>query len=85
MLDEMTPEEFTEWWAYWSLEPFGPDEEWTQTAMICATTYNASGYAKKAAAVEDFMPEYKFGEEQAKQVTDSDTQQQLLERMFGAK
>lgn len=87
MLDEMTPEELTEWLAYWSLEPFGPIEEWTRSAMVCATTYNASGNAKRPAKVEDFMPEYKWQEDDDSKAAarDADAQQAMLASRFGAK
>ncbi len=38
MLDELTPEQFNEWWAMYLIEPWGDD--WKQTGAICETAYN---------------------------------------------
>lgn len=43
MLDRITPEQFVEWIAFYSLEPFG--DEWRQAALIAAEAANAGKIA----------------------------------------
>lgn len=43
MLDEITPEEFDEWWAYYTLEPWG--DEWRQACLVAAEAANAGKIA----------------------------------------
>lgn len=54
---EIDSAEFTEWQAYWQLEPFG--SSWTQTAQLCLAVA-ISGWAKKQGdapwELDDWMP-----------------------------
>ena len=38
MLESMTPEQMSEWIAYYQIEPFG--DEWLQAGTISSTVYN---------------------------------------------
>lgn len=66
MLDQITPEQFNEWLAYYRVEPFG--DEWLAAATIAASSHNAGlmvaaahgakiddEHFKKA---EDFLPTF---------------------------
>lgn len=39
MLDELTPEEFDEWYAYYLVAPWG--DEWAQAGTVAAEVFNS--------------------------------------------
>ncbi len=47
--------EFSEWKAYYAIEPFGQERDNWNTAMIAATVANYSGKLKVAKNIDDFM------------------------------
>lgn len=49
MLDELTPEQFNEWWAMYLAEPWGDD--WRQTGEIAAEMHNAGRLIAVAASM----------------------------------
>lgn len=53
----MSAKTFTEWQAYYSLEPFGPYAEFWRAAMIASMIANVNrAKRQKAFTPEDFMP-----------------------------
>ena len=52
----LTAEEFIEWEAYASIEPWGTDADNVRTAALQATVANFSGNSKRAWKVTDFLP-----------------------------
>lgn len=58
MLAEMTASEFSEWAAFFSLEPWGFYEENRRTGVIASTIVNMSGNrARRPVAPSAFMPQ----------------------------
>lgn len=47
MLDELTPEQFDEWYASWLMEPWG--DEWQQAGTIAAAAHNGPLLARASA------------------------------------
>lgn len=55
-IDQMPSSEFTEWMAFYEIEPFGPSRDNVHSAMICSLLYNANrGKRQEALTVTDFM------------------------------
>lgn len=56
LLDGMTAAEFTDWQAFYRVEPFG--DEWRQTGEICAMVGNAAGGKRNGGSFtpRDFLP-----------------------------
>ena len=52
----MTSVEFTDWCAFYSLEPWGFDSDNWRMGVIGATVANYSGRVKKAVKPSDFFP-----------------------------
>jgi len=48
--------EFSEWCAYFSLEPFGEERGDIRIAQLCALVANAVGVKGRKSKPEDFMP-----------------------------
>ena len=62
---EITEREWVELKMYYSMEPFGPKAQWTQSAVIAATVANSvRGKRSKAAKIADFMPKDILAERQ---------------------
>lgn len=60
MLGRLTSEQFAEWMAYYSLEPFGEERADFRAGIIASEIVNMAGKAsKRTVAPKDFMP--KFG------------------------
>lgn len=58
LCDRVSPAEFTEWQAFFQLEPFGAWRDNYHAAMLSALTFNIHrGKATAAAKVSDFMYE----------------------------
>jgi len=60
MLDLVTPEQIDQWWAYYTIEPFG--EPWQHTGLLAAVIQNTT--ASKRSQVSqpaDFMPQFDLG------------------------
>lgn len=58
MLAEIPSELFSEWIAYYKLEPFG--DEWLMTSYLCATMCNlASGKSTDMIELDYFVPKFK--------------------------
>jgi len=51
----MLSKEFTEWQAYWSLEPFGPLTNYERTGILASQVVNV-GLGKVVTKPSDFMP-----------------------------
>lgn len=83
MLDEMTPEQFNEWMAYYTLEPFG--DEWEQSAMVCATVFNTQVTKKhNLAKIEDYMPQFEVdGDPKDNRKMNVDEAQEFFQRKYG--
>ena len=84
MLDEMTPEQFNEWMAYYTLEPFG--DEWEQSAMVCATVFNTQVTKKhNLAKIEDYMPQFEVDgdNKKDKRKMNVDEAQEFFQRKYG--
>ena len=52
---QMSSAEFTDWCAYYQLEPWGYDAENWRMGMVCSTVANAAG-RKKPLKPSDFLP-----------------------------
>ena len=52
----MSSSEFTDWCAFYALEPWGWDAQNWRMGVVAATVANYSGHAKKALKPSDFMP-----------------------------
>lgn len=80
----MDSAEFTEWIAYYSIEPFG--EEWAQAGMISSTIANAARDPKKKK--EPFMPDdFMPGKKSVKRPTANELldKVKMINRMMGGK
>ena len=65
----LSSSEFTEWSAYYSLEPFGAERDNWNIAQLCALFWNANrGKKGKARGVIDFMYRDTTTQKQAKTV-----------------
>jgi hypothetical protein len=59
MLAAMTARQIAEWWAYYCIEPWGPEQEWMRAGIIAATVANCAGGKKRGGGAfkpSDFMP-----------------------------
>lgn len=54
--EEIDSAEFTEWMAYYQLEPFGEERADLRAAIIASTIANA--FSKKRSKPQDFMPQF---------------------------
>ena len=55
----MSSDEFSEWMAYYSVEPFGREPDDLSVGIISATIANAhKGKSKKSFKPKDFIPTY---------------------------
>lgn len=70
----ITSAEFSDWCAYFSVEPWGYGIENWRMGVVAATVANYSGNVKKAVKVSDFLPR------KPKKLT-PDQQRDLLKRM----
>ena len=61
MLDEVSPEQFDEWQAYWQIEPFG--DEWLQTGTVASSAHNAGVLAAMAQGAEVAADAFKKAED----------------------
>lgn len=65
MLDELSPQKFDEWIAYYLLEPFG--DQWRQSGSIAAMVHNAAMFQlaggdppeESLLTDEEFIPKFK--------------------------
>jgi len=53
---EISPEEFNSWLAYYQIEPFGEDRADIRSAIIACTFANTMG--SKNSKMTDFMPKF---------------------------
>lgn len=53
--DELGSGEFSEWKAYYNIEPFGQERDNWNAAQIASTVANCSGRTKKTMQIHDFM------------------------------
>jgi hypothetical protein len=57
LVDSMTSQEFTEWQAFFILEPWGHDVEYHRTGVVASMAYNiARGKNDRAISATDFIP-----------------------------
>lgn len=78
----MSAREFSEWMAFYTLEPFGPERDDLRIAILDSIVANATRDPKKSRVMKpgDFMPE--FGK--AQQTPDQQLQiAEALNAMFG--
>lgn len=74
--ERMSSREFTEWMAFYQVEPFGRQAEDLGVGIISATIANANkGKRGKTYTAQDFMPQY--GQKR------HPTWQQLLDKVVG--
>lgn len=52
----MSSDEFVDWCAFYTLEPWGYHAENWRAALVCATTANFSGNVKDPLQLADFIP-----------------------------
>jgi hypothetical protein len=62
--DVMSSEEFSEWAAYYELNPFGPKRADYQAAVIARTIAQANAPKGKTFQIKDFVLEFKTRTEQ---------------------
>jgi hypothetical protein len=76
MLDLVTPEQITEWWAYYTLEPFG--EPWQHTALLAAVIQNTTA-SKRSELTQpaDWLPDFNLDSTETKQTKLKDAEQKL--------
>lgn len=59
LVDSMTSAEFTEWLAFFRLEPWGHDVEYHRAGQTAAMVYNVNrGQNDRALSAMDFVPGY---------------------------
>ena len=76
MLDLVTPEQITEWWAYYILEPFG--EPWQHTALLAAVMQNTTASKRsELTQPEDWLPKFDLDSTETKQNKLKDAEQKL--------
>lgn len=69
LLNRISSRELSEWIAYASLEPFGPEVESFGHAMTAATIANVNkGKNQKAFRVNDFMPKVEVQDQTPEQM-----------------
>uniref|UniRef100_A0A6M3LDF0 Minor tail T domain-containing protein n=1 Tax=viral metagenome TaxID=1070528 RepID=A0A6M3LDF0_9ZZZZ len=57
LLDKLTSNEWSEWLAYWSVEPWGEERADFRSGMLAAALSNRwRGKGERAAKPQDFMP-----------------------------
>lgn len=58
MLEALTSRQVAEWYAFWTLEPWGSRVEWMRFGQVAATIANVNRNPQaRAFTVEDFMPQ----------------------------
>ena len=73
--EQMSSAEFTDWCAYYQLEPWGYEAANWRMAMTCSTTANAAG-RKKPLKPSDFLPRSPLRPRQS-----SDQMRKVLEKI----
>lgn len=61
-MEELSSEQFMEWMAYYTIEPFGEGEAWLRSGIQSAVVANAHRSKKhRAFKPSDFIPDRRFG------------------------
>ena len=74
---QMSSNEFTEWLAYYRLEPFGEERADLRMAILAALIANVNSDGKKKYSPEEFMPV--FDQEQEQKIKQGKIVKQLLQ------
>jgi len=79
---EIDSREFSEWQAFWAVEPWGDERADIRSAMICCVTANAwRGKDDPPATLKDFLP--KFGaEDESPEEIEPDTADDLKRKLI---
>lgn len=83
LMNRMSSREFSEWMAFYRLEPFGSEIELFGHGITASTVYNVNrGKNKKALDPSDFVPNFEE-EARPKTMTELIAHVERMNKMFG--